>query len=434
MNKLGILLPVLMLLTLSLKAQEKLQITVDQAIDLGLKNSKTLHSSALRVQSAQSRLSETSASRLPSLRFTGAYRRLSYIEPVKFGAFTLSPSILNNYTSQLTLSQPLFTGFRLRSLEEAASYNAESVKEAYNRDRSELMYSISSAYWSYFKAQGLKNVKDESVERVRARLADAKNLMNSGMITRNDVLKLEVQLSDALYQQADAENAVRLAAVALNNTLGISLDTQIEITSTVSHAQSSSYAGLDELVREAMEKRSEIKAAEYQIKAGQAGVKTAKSGWYPQVSVVGNYYYNNPNSRVFPASKKFQDTWDAGINVSFNVFDWFTTKHQTEQAQAQLEQSIDAKSIARDNITLEVTQNYLSVEQAQKRIEIARLSVDQAEENMRMTTDQFKSGLALSADLIDAQTALSAAKLNHLTSVVDFELAKARLDKSIGKY
>jgi len=87
----------------------------------------------------------------------------------------------------------------------------------------------------------------------------------------------------------------------------------------------------------------------------------------------------------------------------------------------------------KDNITLEVTQNYLNVNQAKQKIQISKQAVEQAEENMRVTSDKFRNGLALSSDAIDAGVALLVAKTNYTNSIVDYELAKARLEKSIGQ-
>ena len=210
------------------------------------------------------------------------------------------------------------------------------------------------------------------------------------------------------------------------------MDTQIEIASSTQF-DSQDYDALNKLIDEAVQKRPEIKSADYRIKASESGVTMAQSSWYPQISLVGDYYYNRPNQRIFPAKDEFRGTWDAGVNVSLNIWDWLTTAHQTEQAETQLSQSLDARGIMKDNITLEVTQNYLNFEQAKKKIEISEFGVKQAEENMRVTEDKFKSGMALSSEVVDAETALSTAKLNQTNSKVDYELAKARLDKSIGK-
>ena len=417
-------------------AQEKLKLTVEQAVEIGLKNSKTLHASSMKVVSAEAKVKEVNAARLPSVKVTAAYRRLSEVDPftinTPFGTFDISPSILNNYQTTVSVMQPLFTGFKLSGSADLAEQSANATSEGYNKDRSDLIFNVKNSYWTLFKATQLKKVADENVEQIKAHVNDAKNLMNAGMLTQNDVLKLEVQLSDAMYRQVDANNGVKLATVALNNVMSIPLNTEIEIASET-ELNPKSYDDLSSLVSLASERRPEIKAADYLVKANEAGVKIAESGWYPQISLVANYYYSRPNQRILPTKDRFDGTWDAGVNLSLNVWDWLTTSHQTEQAEASLSQSIDMMGSIKDNITLEVTQNYLNVNQAKQKIQISKQTVEQADENNRVTSDKFRNGLALSSDVIDAEVALLVAKTNYTNSIVDYELAKARLEKSIGQ-
>lgn len=435
--KLSKLITLLILIfTVNQFAQEKLSLSIDQAIELGLKNSKMLHSSLMKVKSAEAKVKEVSAMRLPSLKLSARYTRLSKVDPfiitTPFGSFPIAPGIYDNYATQLSLSQPLFTGFRLIGNVKLNEELSNATNEEYNKDKSELLFNIRNSYWSVFKAQQFKKVMDETVEQMKAHLNDAKNLEKVGMLTKNDVLKLEVQYSNVLYQQIDAENAVKLSVVALNNTLGIPIETQTEITSS---ANLNEYQtdDLEKLVSSAIERRPEVKAADSRIRASEAGVTLAQSSWYPQIALYGNYYYSKPNQRILPSRNQFDATWDAGVMLNMNIWDWLTTKHQTDQAEAQLEQAKDGLGLIKDGITLEVTSNYLTVNQAKRKIDIAKLGVEQAEENLRVTSDKFKSGYASSSELIDAETALIAAKTNYTTSVVDYELAKAKLEKSIGK-
>lgn len=419
-----------------LVAQEKLSLTLERAIEIGFQNSKQLHSSLMKVKGAEAKVKEVSALRLPSLKLNAGYRKLSEVDPfiitTPFGSFPIAPGIFDNYSVQLSVFQPLFTGFRLAGNVNLNEELSNAITEEYNKDKSELIFNIKNSYWGVFKAMQFKKVMDETVEQIKAHVEDAKNLEKAGMLTRNDILKIEVQLSNAIYQQLEAENAVKLTMTALNNVMGIPLNTQIEIASDVNLNEYKSDE-LSKLVEAAIKNRPEIKAADSRVKASEAGVTLAKSSWYPQLSLYANYYYSKPNQRILPTQNRFDGTWDAGINLSMNVWDWLTTKHQTDQAEAQLAQAVDGMGLIKDGITLEVTQNYLSLSQANKKIEIAKLIVSQAEENMRVTSQKFKNGLATSSDLIDAETALISAKTNFTTSVVDHELAKAKLEKSLGK-
>ncbi|MFA7420929.1 MAG: TolC family protein [Melioribacteraceae bacterium] len=436
-NKFRIITFAVILITASVAfAQEKLSLTVEQAVETGLQNSKLLHSSLMKVKGSEAKVREANSLRLPSLKLSARYTRLSEVDPfvisTPFGSFPIAPGIFDTWGAQASLVQPLFTGFRLVGNVELNEQLSNATNEEYNKDKSELVFNIKNAYWSLYKATQFKKVMDETVDQIKAHLADARNLEKAGMMTKNDILKLEVQLSNVMYQQIEAENAVKLTMVALNSTIGISLNTQIAIASTTRLTESV-FDGLDKLIEDATQNRPEVKAADSRVRAGEAGLTLAKSSWYPQVSLYGNYYYSKPNQRIMPTRNQFDGTWDAGVNLSVNVWDWMTTAHQTDQAEAQAEQAKDGLGMIKDGITLEVTQNYLNMKQAYKKVTLAELTVQQAEENMRVTSDKFKNGLATSADVIDAETALISAKTNLSTSTVDCELAKAKLDKSIGK-
>jgi len=418
--------------------QQKLSLSVDEAIQLGLKNSKSLHLSLMKVKANSARASEVTASRLPSLRFTGIYTRLSEIPPFTImmptGPFVLSPSILNNYQLKMSLAQPVFTGFRLQSASEAAEYQLKASEVELTKDELETAFTVRNAYWSLFKAQEMKIVVDEIVQQMKAHVKDANSLLSQGMLTNNDVLKLQVQLSDVQLKQLEAQNGVQLAQVNLNNTLGVSLTTEVFVSQNeAGKSVPQKDEDLTSFLQKAYEKRGELKAADYRAKASQSNVTMAKSRWYPEISLYGNYYYNRPNQRVFPSKDAFKDTWDAGVMVSMDIWNWLATTHQTDQAEAGLAQSLDALGMLKDGITLEVTQNFLNYQQAKQKIVITKLSVEQTEENQRITSEKFKNGVALSSDVIDAEVALLSAKTNHTSALVDLELAKAKLDKSIGE-
>jgi outer membrane protein TolC len=172
---------------------------------------------------------------------------------------------------------------------------------------------------------------------------------------------------------------------------------------------------------------------ESRVKAASAAVTSAAGGWLPQIFFTGNYYYARPNQRIIPSKDEFKDTWDFGISLQIDLWNNLTAFHQTNQAKAQYEQTKDALVTLRDGITLDVTQSYLSFQQAKERIHLAELTVEQANENYRMTAEKYKTGLTTSSELLDAEVALLQSKLQLTQSLVDHELAEARLEKSVGE-
>ena len=437
----------LALASMLLTAQPRLTLTIDQAIRLGLENSKALHTSQFRLDAADARASQTNTLGLPSLKFNGVYSRLSDVPPEaitlpanSFGvgfppsdvAMTLSPTILNNYTLRATLQQPLFTGRKVSGAIEAADYTARATEQDFRRDKAEVTYNIEEAYWTLYRAIESKKFVDDNVGQVKSHLTDAENLQSQGFLTKNDVMKVQVQLSDARVRQIDADNNVRLAMYALNNTLGIPLRTEIVLASAI-QVNDQAWDAVDSLIKRALEKRPEVLGMNARVKAGEAGLVSARGSWWPQIYMVGNYNYLRPNQRYFPMMDEFKGTWDVSVSVSYDIWNWWQTGYQTAEAQAQLAQAQEGLSMVEDGVTLEVTQCFLSIEKAKERKAVSEQGVVQAEENYRIVKGKYAQGLVVNSDLRDAEVDLLQAKLNLTQSLVNYELAVAQLSKSIGE-
>jgi len=435
-----------LVLSVTIVAQQR-TLTLEEAISIGMENSKALHSSLMKSDYAEARASEVSASLYPSLKAQLGYQNLSNIPaaavvlpanvfapgfPPKPETVTLSNVILNNYTARATLQQPLFTGWRLQSAADNAEYTANAIHDDFEKDKQQVLYDIKASYWAVYRAREMKRLTDENVAQMTQHLDDIQNMFNQGMATTNEVLKTKVQLANARVLQSDAENSVKIALISFNSTIGLPLETDVTIGSTLTPT-TKDFAGLDQLIKTAFDQRSDVQSMEWRIRAAQSGITAAQSGWMPQIILTGNYYYSRPNQRIFPAVDQFKDSWDVGVNLQFDIWNNLTTVHQTSEAQAQYEQAKDSFGMLKDGVTLDVTQSYLTFEQAKKKIELAQLSVDQANENLRVTREKFKAELTTNSELLDAEVALLQAKVQLVQSLVDHELAEARLEKAVGE-
>ena len=414
-------------------AQQRM-LTVEESISIGMENSKALHSSLMKTRFSDAKSSEIAAGFYPSVKFQAGYQKLSDIPSFTIpipGAPVSFPVILNNYSVKASIQQPLFTGWKLQSAADNAEYNAKAAQSDFTKDKAELVYSIKSAYWNVYRAKELKQLSDENVNQIAHHLADIENLFKQGMATTNAVLKVKVQLSNAKLLQSDATNSVEIAMIAFNSTVGISLETEIVIASSLT-STTKDVPQVQQLLVKAMTDRPDMQAMDWRLHASQAGVTAAQSGWLPQVYLSGNYYYSRPNQRIFPAQDQFKDTWDVGINLQFDVWNNLTTMYQTAQAQSQYEQTKDAYAMLKDGVTLEVTQNYLNRKQARQKIQLAQLGVEQSDENLRVAQQTFKAGLTTNSELLDAEVGQLQSKIQLLQALVEYELAQAKLEKSVG--
>ncbi len=429
--------------TLPLAAQTPTRpLTLDEAIAAGLERSPALHASRMKAESSTARAREVAAGRLPSLKLGAGYTRLSEVPPFQVtlpispNPIVVSQSYFNNYNMRISVQQPLFTGFRLEAGTESARMLERSAGLDLEKDRSEFVFAVKSAYWGLARAREFETVVGETIRQVQEHLKDVRAFFEQGLLTKNEVLRTELQLSNAELMAIDAGNAVEIARTSLASLIGLPIGTDIELTtsaeSLASRTPDAAIAGEDSLLATALAGRAEIKSAEFRIRASEAGLKAAKAGWYPQVLLAGNYYYLRPNARILPALDKFKGTWDVGIAISFDLWNWGQTRSQAEQAKAQLAQAQDARKLLEDQAVLEVTQSRLALARAGDKIKVAGVALGQAEENLRIVREQFRQGVALNADVLDAEVFLLQAKAVRAQAAIDLALAQARLDKALG--
>jgi outer membrane protein len=431
-------LAVAFLLPLAAWAQKR-PLSLDEAIAAGLEASPALHASRMKVEASAAKAREVAAGRLPSLKLGAGYTRLSEVPPFEVtlpispNPIVVSQNYFNNWSLRLSVQQPLFTGFRLEAGTASARLLERSAGQDLAKDRSDFIFQVKSAYWGLSRARQIQAVVEESISQVREHLKDVRAFFGQGLVTKNEVLRTELQLSNAELLAIDARNGVDIARTSLNTLIGLPVGTDIELTTTAESLASRvpEPAG-QELVDAALSARPEIKAAEFRIKASEAGLKAARAGWYPQVSLAGNYYYLRPNSRYMPAQDVFHGTWDVGLAVSFDLWNWGQTRNQAEQAKSQLAQARDARKLLEDMAVLEVTQSRLALAQAKDKLRVSGEAVGQAEENLRIFRERFRQGVALNSEVIDAELMLFQAKVARTQAAIDLVLAQAQLEKALG--
>lgn len=422
------------------RGDEARSLTVDECVAIGIENSHMLHSSKMEVEKARAKSAEAGSYRLPSVSASANYAKLSDVppftvtlppNPIFQGSFNISPTVTSTYSLKLNLTQPIFTGSRLSGGHKAAIDNAEASMFEFKGDSTDLSFKIRVAYWSLYKAIQYQKAVADNVKLVEAHLTDTQNFLDQGLLTRNDLLKVEAHLSQTRLMLLDADNAVRLAGIRLNTLAGLPLSTKIDIASEPT-MEDSIGQDLDSLIQIGLASRTEIRAGERRISAARHAVAVAKSGYYPQIFLGGEYDYARPNPRYLPTRDKWDDSWSVGVGISLDIWNWGRTHYQTSQAKAQLNQAQDGMAQLKDAVQFEITADYLGLQKAIEAVGVASDGVSQADENYRMTKDKFEAGIASNTDLLDAEVALLQAKTSYTAAIVDRRLARAKLRTSAG--
>jgi outer membrane protein TolC len=414
--------------------------TLGDAVKIGMEQNHVIKISILKAKAVgEAHINEMQANRLPSVKLYGNYTRLSDITQSAISIpipgvppFSFQTYLPNNYSFKLSVQEPVFTGFRLPNLQLAAEHTSAAALADIKTDQKGIVFQIKQQYWTLYRLQKTLEAVDKSLAESNAHLVDVKSRLTNGTALPNDTLKTLVQVSNNQLRKIQTEKDIHVAMAALMNTLGLPLTETVTLTTP----PDDNFAGqqsITALIQQALATRSELTALDERAKAGEANVKVARSSLYPQVTVGGNLYYADPNNRYFPVLDAFKATWDASINLSWDLWTWNVAGLQAEQAEYGVQQLQESRKQAEDAISLEVTQNYLAQQTSLAQIQVAKLSVTQAQENLRIVNLQYQKGVANTTDVIDAETASFQAEVNVITAIVDANIATAQLARSIGE-
>ncbi len=423
-------------------ASAQRRLSVEEAVALGTANNRTARIAEARAEAASARAGEARTALLPSLKADASYRRLSEIDPFRVQLpgmpqpVTISPVVLDNYATHVGIQQPLFTGFKLRSNARAAESLAAAAEEDARSDRADLTLTIVSAYWALYQAREVLQAVGENVSRLESYEKDSQSMLRAGLITRADLLKIQVQLSNARIARMDADNDVRLAQMNCDLALCLPLETEIELTSRpgapVGEKPSLGSLPLSDLRSRALKDRPDLAAATARVQAARSSVTAAQGNWWPQILLGGNYYYSRPNPRLLPTRDAWLGTWDVGVTMTLDLWNWGSTLRQVDQAQANLRQQELLAEQLEEGAKLEVTRTYLQSTQAGRKLEVAQLAVEQAQEGLRITRDRYGQSAATPSELLDAEVALLQAEIARSAATIEKEVSETRLAKAVG--
>jgi outer membrane protein TolC len=425
---------VLFIVAVNLFAQQS-RLTLEESVEIGLKNSRLIKISESQVRSADSKVTEFTSQMLPRLGLSAGYTYMNLNDPTELGIGSVPIKVVNPFSAyglQLSIQQPIFTGFQLSSSRSVAKYNHLAVSTDHLQNINNKALEIHFTFWNLFKAEKSAKLIEENLASLKEHLQQTNEFLNNGLVTINDYLKLKVQVSNMELELIDAKNRTELARAAFNKSLGLKLAEQTSIATDLLVLQQPA-AQYSDLLSEALINRQELTSLEYRIKAGEEQITAVNSDWWPKLYASGNFFLYNLNAQTFSIDNQKLQLWFVGLSLNWDIWNWGNTSSKSDQAKQSVIQRKESLELLKEQIELEVYNNYLTLNSEKEKIKISKLTVESAEENYRMTKDKYQSQLATSNDLIDAEVELLDAKTKLAIAQADFQLAQARLELAIGR-
>ncbi|WPU94938.1 TolC family protein [Mucilaginibacter sabulilitoris] len=408
-------------------------ITLDEAIKLGLDNSKTLKLSQAKVEQAISEYKQAKDEALPTGKVSYGYNhaeipanRLALGEE----SFNL-PARADAYLGILSLNQTIFAGNKLKYARESTDLLTQVARLDVTNDKDQITYDIISAYYGLYKVLQSKKVVAQNLSTTDAQIKQAQRFFEQGLVTKNDVLRFQLQRSNIELNGIDLETNRRIINYNLNVLLGLPEGTQLNIAQITEADRM--VAPLSNYLDTAMASRPELQQFDLRTKVAETNVKTIKANSLPTLGASAAGYYVDVSSNPIPKSGQFITPLSVGLTLSWNFSSLWTNKNKVTEAKIQREQTVINKSISVDRIRDEVNQNYQSYTMSLEKIKLLQTSIEQAGENNKILESKYKSNIASATDRADAETLLYQAQINLELAKADAGLAYYTLLKSTGK-
>jgi TolC family type I secretion outer membrane protein len=394
-------------------------LTLDECIDIGLQTNPSAEISLQNLKAVEEKIGEVKGGYYPSFKLSSAY---TYTTPLdnKLGA---SPDI---FDTRFFVKQTLFDAGATSDLVRSIRHNITAQDYDVKKTAFDIVLSVKSAFYDVLKKRDLFEVSSTALTTTEKHLAQSKELYKEGLAPRSDVIKSEVQVSNARLDVIKAENALLSAKANLATAMGQAVTTDFNV---ISHDEGllPILPPLKDAIAVAYDQRPELKGSRARIESAKASIDQAKSGLYPNLSLDASYGWQE--SSFMPDDKK----WGIGLTVSIPIFEQLTVKSKINQTVANLNGLKATETQTTRNIELDVQQAWLALKESMERLDLTRKTLEQAEEDMRVSEGRYKEGMGNILEVIDAQTALTQARTNNVVALYDIENARAKLDRAIGK-
>jgi outer membrane protein len=325
-------------------------------------------------------------------------------------------------TARLTLSQLLFDFGKNLATTETASRLADLAREDVEVQRDVITLAVKEAYFNLLFAKRLITVAQQALDRAELNLRSAQGFYEVGTRPKSDVTRAEVDVANARVDLIRANNAERLARVALNTGMGIAIDAPTE----VQDAPSVEAIVLDQaaLLPEARRGRPEYRQAKLRVDAADAAARREFRNFFPDLTGVASVGATTPD---------FLQLWEAGVVLNWSIFDGGNKIARYREAMANLKAAQARVRVTELDIWQAVEQASLNVHETEERIQAAQKAVESARENFRLAQGRFDAGVGTIIELTDAQLALTQAQFTEAQAINDYRINVARLERALGR-
>jgi len=416
-------------------------LSLEDALARGQATAPRLAEAVARQEAAAAMVTSRQAMKRPSLSASAGYQRTNHVDEYSIpqaggGVKVLFPDIPNNYRGRADALMPLYTGGRIDALVTSARAGKSAADADLKTAAADVSLDVARAYWNLVTARESARVVEQGLVRMDAYVSDVKARVDAGMLPPNELLSAQAQRARQSVALIQTRNAASIAQSDLCRLVGLDLDATINPTaslmSPIPSAASMVAMPITALTEQARGGRTERDALTRHAEAARATGDAAKAGLLPQISVSGGVEESRPNARIVPRVDRFHSSWEAGVAVTWQLFDGGKSKADRAAAAAQATAFERRRDDFDAMLGVELRQRRGDVDAGKAALAASAEAVAAATEARRVISERFKAGVATSTDVLDAENALLEAELERTRIAASLRLSEARLLRAVG--
>jgi outer membrane protein TolC len=434
-------------------ARDTLRLSVDEAVTIALRQSDEVGIAAAQVDVADAQYGSARANVLPQLRFGGSY--LHVYESARGQAVGSVFNQPNTYTANANLSQTLFQGGKLVSATRAADDLREAARFDEHEQRANVTLLVQRAYLQALFADRIAELQQRNLALATSRVAQVEQFERAGQAARYDVLRARVERANIEPLAIQAQSDREIALLELKRVLNLPIEQPVALVSRIDADAAAALANVMDSTTVVAD-RAAVRSAEATLSARQLGVKVARADYYPTLTAFFQTGFQAfpPPGQGFPTSRGvlsqdlcppgsaatqrcqnggFFSDRQAGLNISFPIFDGFRVKSNVDFARAQERLAQLELQQQRETVSLEVARARAELRRARAVFTAGQQNAAEAEEAFRLASLRYARGLSTQLEVSDAQLALLTAQSTAARASYDLFLASADLARSLGR-
>lgn len=409
------ILGLLLILSSSVFARE---ITLDQAIQMALENSKEIKISEKDVEVSKLKVGIAFKDALPSVVYSGTYTRGEYERKMyRHGWEENQVERKGGYTQTISISQPIFQGGAvLGGIKGAKAYKNIS-NLLYMGERRDVRLETISNYSNIVKLEKDLEALESSHKELKARYEKQKAQLDLRLITKTDILKTEYSMLEVESQIIGTKNDIEIEKEKLKIKTGLVNDKDIEVVEFTVPENLSRNIDFAKDKEQALTESIDALTAKYYVEAADASKMISRADMLPKVNAFASYG-TSERTKYNPTIDEAE--WRGGVQVTWNVFEFGKNYDNYRVASITKEQEELREKISKDDIGVNVTDAYLELIRMEKERSSKERAMEAAIENFKMDQERYDAGLISTVDYLLSETQMREAKVAYNQVVIDY--------------